>query len=592
MKTLFVKQVGVAASLSAVVLLGLLGCSSNTQPPSLADQVEQERIRNTDHAAMPSGAPSTPPQAVTDALLNSSSGLNNRTGQEAALPLESRFDISVNEVPARAFFLGLVEGTRHNMVVHPSVSGAISLELKNVTIEETLKVVRDIFGYEYKLDSGIYRVYPRELRSEIFHIDYLDVQRAGTSDTSVLVGELTSNNNNGQNGNNRNNNNNNMGGGLANLVQPQGVGGVAGAGGLGGLGGLGAGAQNISLPGSRVQTLNQTDFWGNLQEAVIAIIGGEEGDRSVVVAPQAGMVVVKAMPSELSAVREFLERSELNVSRQVILEAKILEVGLNDEFSAGINWGAISGQALYGYDVSEFANGNQIVTVDDGVGGLFGTLLSVGDVSTLINLLESQGNVQVLSSPRVSTVNNQKAVIRVGSDEYFVTGISTTTTASTATTSETPNVELASFFSGISLDVTPQIAENGDVILHIHPIVSEVTDQQKSFTLGDDQFTLPLAFRDIRESDTIVRARSGQVIVLGGLMQESTTKTDRRRPVLGDIPLLNGLFRANQKGNRKTELVILLKPLVIDDETWDSDLRNTETRMRSIEEALKTRREW
>src|SRR5690606_24538806 len=99
-----------------------------------------------------------------------------------------------------------------------------------------------------------------------------------------------------------------------------------------------------------------------------------------------------------------------------------------------------------------------------------------------------------------------------------------------------PNIELTSFFSGISLDVTPQIADNGDVILHVHPIVSDVVDQQKDITLGDEKFSLPLALRDIRESDSIVRAQSGQVVVLGGLMQETLTDVFGKRPVLGDIP--------------------------------------------------------
>src|SRR5690606_14963432 len=159
----------------------------------------------------------------------------------------------------------------------------------------------------------------------------------------------------------------------------------------------------------------------------------------------------------------------------------------------------------------------------EATGSVFASLLRVNDVTKLLSLLQTQGQVQVLSSPRVSTVNNQKAVIRVGADEYFVTGISNNTTSSATSVTSTPNIELSPFFSGISLDVTPQISEAGDVILHIHPVVSEVRDQLKVFTVGDENFSLPLALRGIRESDAIVRAASGQVVVLGGLMQERSS---------------------------------------------------------------------
>jgi MSHA biogenesis protein MshL len=368
-------------------------------------------------------------------------------------------------------------------------------------------------------------------------------------------------------------------------------------------------------PGSRVQTLNRTDFWGSLKATLAAVIGGESEDRMVMVNPQAGMIVVKARPNELNAVREFLERSELSVKRQVILEAKIIEVVLSDGFEAGINWGQIGGQLAHahnmidGFDINpgtaagvdKFrpitetltyvdADGNpQVLSIPsrEATGSVFGSLLRVNDVSKLLSLLETQGQVQVLSSPRVSTVNNQKAVIRVGSDEYFVTGISSNTTSNASSTTSTPNIELSPFFSGISLDVTPQISENGEVVLHIHPVVSEVTDQLKVFTVGDENFSLPLALRGIRESDSIVKAANGQVIVLGGLMQERSRNLDGKRPLLGDIPVVNALFRTKNKSSVKTELVILLRPIVVDDQTWSDQIDQSQQSMQRMGDAYR-----
>jgi MSHA biogenesis protein MshL len=169
----------------------------------------------------------------------------------------------------------------------------------------------------------------------------------------------------------------------------------------------------------------------------------------------------------------------------------------------------------------------------------------------------------VLSSPRVSTLNNQKAVIKAGSDEFFVTGVSSNTVVGTASATNR-DVELTPFFSGIALDVTPQISAEGEVILHIHPSVSDVSEKIKTLTVAGVTDSLPLAFSQTRESDSVVKAKSGQLIVIGGLMRTTKNKEDYRTPLLGDIPVLGNLFKSQQKSEIRSELVILLRPIVID----------------------------
>ncbi len=547
----------------------ILSCANHSDTPSSAESAMQEVL------ASQNDQPETKldvPESVSNALLP------NSYAQSSSRKIASRFDVSVNQVPARTFFVSLVSDAGVNVVAHPEVAGSISLELKNVTINEVLDVTREVYGYEYKYKSGIYTIYPRKLRTEVFPIDYLDVQRVGVTDTSVQIGKITSGTGDSQNGSNGGSSEDSSE--TANLLSYLGETGAEGGGGSGG--------QSIS-PGARVQTLTKTDFWAGLNQTLLAIVGDGEG-RMVMTNPQAGLVVVKALPHELHSVKDFLEKSELSVKRQVVLETKILEVRLNDGFQAGINWGAISGQLSLSQSNSSNSSLSDIIFDNGGgVESLISTVLDVPDITKLLFLLEEQGNVQVLSSPRISTVNNQKAVIRVGSDEFFVTGLSNSTTSSASSIVNTPEVELDSFFSGIALDVTPQISEEGEVILHVHPMVTTVTDQIKEIDIAGSAFSLPLALRDVRESDSIVKARSGQVVVLGGLMQETSSDVDSKRAFLGDIPIVNLLFKAKQKTTVKTELVILMQPIVVGENTWQRQLEEHATRINGISEEFRNR---
>jgi MSHA biogenesis protein MshL len=484
---------------------------------------------------------------------------------------EPRFDIAVVNAPARVFFMGLVRDTPYNIVVSPDVTGEITLDLKQVTVPEVLEMARALYGYDFsKLPAG-YLVLPAALQTRLFYVNYIDLERSGSSRTRVTSGQLTQ-----------------AGRSSSGTSGESGQSGMTGQPGSGQAGGGMGSSTPSSTTGSTIDTRYKVNFWGEL-EASLQQMMPKDGNHNVVVNAQSGIVAVRAMPRELNEVAKFLAQIQNSSSRQVIIEAKIIEVQLNNDYQAGVNWTAllkhgnstttIGQQSPADFASNLLAPSGTPITVGPGnpvnglantaLGGAFTLALDFKDFGAYVNLLQIQGNTRVLSSPRVATLNNQKAVIKSGSDQFFVTNVASNTVTGTAAATSN-NVELTPFFSGVALDVTPQIDDDGYVILHIHPTVSQVTSQTTVLTVNGVSDSLPLALSQIRESDSVVKARSGQVIVIGGLMQTQTAKTDYQTPGLGSIPLLGNLFKSKQTTSVKTELVILLRPIVVgaQDAAW------------------------
>jgi len=585
----------------ALVGFAAVGCTlppAGIKPNDVYDNVGAEIRRATQQRPAPVES-----DAVSQALVPP---LTVEMPQKAMGAIEMRFDLAVTNAPADQVFRTLASDTRYSMLVHPSVKEAISIYLKDVTIMEALEAIRELYGYEYRVQGTRIYIQPITLQTRVFQVNYLMGRRSGSAELRVQSASIG------------------RAGPTAGASGASGAATTTGtAPGTPGAGGAVAG----QATSSQVQTTSDNDFWRDIGESLRAIVG-TEGGRSVVINQQAGVIVVRAMPMEFRAVEQLLKTLSIVVERQVMLEAKIIEVSLNQEFQAGVNWGMFNnsnfaagvmrpGTTLrtdgsLATPVAANAAGFTANTrrqgqvspdpLNPGVTGSVGTLgpllsaaagapgaivglaFQTGNFAAMLDFLQTQGTLNVLSSPRIATLNNQKAVLKVGTDEYFITNVSTSTTTSTTGNVTTPSITTQPFFSGIALDVTPQIDENDQIILHIHPSVSKVSDKPKTVDLGQaGTFTMPLASSNINESDTIVRVRDGNIVAIGGLMKQEQEDSRSGVPGASGGSVLGWPFRNEGRRLQKSELVILIKPTVIKGEqAWQKQANEVGERIETL----------
>ncbi len=570
-----------------LVLAGALLAAACTtplrQPGATFDRVGQEM-----KAAAVSGRPASM-DAIDQAMMPPLD-----PGAAAPAGTEHRFDLAVNGAPAAQVFMAIVSGTRFSMLVPPEVGGTISLSLKNVTVREALETIRDLYGYDFTVKGTRIFIQPNTMQTRIFQINYLASRRQGVSETRVTSSSPS-------------------------VVNPTGSSGSTAQSGQLPQQPAGAGQQQQGSDSSRVQTRSDADFWRDLGTALTTIVGSGDG-RNVILNAHSGVVLVKAMPADIRAVENYLKATQLVVERQVMLEAKIVEVQLSETYQTGVNWAHFGGtNNRYAYGT--IAPGAQVGTngplssqtaivlpgqqgatsytntagnvISSGIAaasttgkGFFGLALQTANFAALLSFLETQGDVQVLSSPRVATINNQKAVLKVGTDDYYVTNVSTTTNASSGGgTTTSPTITLQPFFSGVSLDVTPQIDDDGNVILHVHPAVTVVQERNKTIDLGTlGLYNLPLASSSINETDAIVRVQDGNIVAIGGLMSQSQARDNNGLAGLSSAPGIGALFGQRGGSMLKRELVVLIKPTVIQNEqSWKQDLLDTAGRIEQLD---------
>lgn len=591
------------------VLVGLVlfvaACSSNPgQNPdtevlrSIQDTLDQAAATLSDSTAAPS-------QAEIDAILPSVF-----LADEMSAPVEERFNIVANRETAQSFFANLVAGTDFGVAVSPDLEGEISLSLPNVTIDDVMQAVQQTYGYQISRRGNIYHVQSGGLQTRLFTVDYLNVSRSGTSSVQVSSsGQSGQNGGNNQNGNNNNQNGNfgnggnfNNGGNSNNNNQNGNNNNQNGSfgGGQGGQGG-------------QVSTQTESNFWEEFEEVIAALVGAEvrrdddngantnagggilsglssaragsanRSGKSVVVQPQVGLIMVTAYPNELERVAEYIAHAQSILSREVTIQVQFLEVILNKGFQSAIDFDTFGpGGAVNGDNTVTGAFGSAGDFTISGNSNPLSIVTNFTDFDAVFRILESRGTTQVLSSPSLKVLNNQKAVFQDGDEEYFQTGASSTTIAGGNNTTTNASASLESFFSGISMDITPQISADGKITLHVHPTISTVVEQSK--TISGEQ--IPLARTSVRELDSVIRGEDGKIVVLGGLAYERSTDDLAGIPIANDIPILGAAFDQRRRSTVKSEFIILLRPMIANPASEERFIRDSNDRFRQINQDI------
>jgi len=496
--------------------------STNQSPATAAPP----RMTSTIAPAAESGFQPSPTPALTPEKSLAESAAEARTSPPGDGNL---YSFSAKDLDIKDALALFARSNELNIVPDPDVTGSVSVEFRNLPIEKSMEAILSAFGYYAEVSGGLIRV--RNQRTEFFTVDYLRLIRSGNGSSSANISSASGESS--------------RGGGSRD--------GASSAG-----GGSGEGdSTSVSISKS-----DSVDFWSEIDTQLKELLSTT---GKIAINRVSGTIMVTDQKAHVDRIATYLKHIKKTLHRQVDLEAQIYELVLNDEFHFGIDWQNVmikAGEwaASTGGGPSGIPSSNLIV--NNPIGGntpgqpTLSLAITKDESKIVVDALKEMGNLEVVSQPRIRTLNNQAAMIKVGTDKPFFRRTSNVITANGGTQTQS-NVEVNSITIGTILSLTPQISDDGWITMDISPVITRLVNTAR----GPDGSTAPEV--DIKQASSLVRIPQGSTVVIGGLIQNERYKTTRKVPVLGDIPGIGYAFRGVYDDTRKTELVIFITPTIV-----------------------------
>lgn len=477
---------------------------------------------------------------------------------------EERYTVVVERIPLQSFLFALARDAQRNIEIAPGLKGVVTMNALDQSLEQILdRVVRQIDGLRYDIINGDIVIRHDLPYVHTYAVDYVNLERKSESEVNISTQVVTGS-------------------------------------GIGEQGGGGDGENNST---SKITNSSTHQFWESLVENIKSILKSEvqvkariirEADeenaelreltrtesKNVVVNKESGLLTVRATKRQHQEIQDFLDKVLDSVQRQVLIEATIVEVELSDQYQAGIDWSRIDGDFSYQQQTTAggFTNG-----APSYIFGYANPVSAIGNISASLKLLEQYGNTKVLSSPKIMALNNQNAILKaVDNRVYFSIEVEEREATDNAAARTRFETQINTVPEGLILSITPQISNKDEVILNVRPTISRIIDYVADpglalLTLNNPGLNIPnslIPVVQVREMESLLRVKSGNIAVIGGLMQDRMKQDKNGVPVLSRLPIVGDAFSYRDDQYIKTELVIFLRPVVIKRASLDSDLRN------------------
>lgn len=537
---------------------------------------------------------------------------------------EQTYSVVVSDVPVREILFALARESKTNIDIHPDIKGNVTMNAVDQSLSAILERISKQVDMTYKLEGNVISIVPDLPVLRTYQINYVNMKRVTTSEIGVAAEISTTgaaSSSGGGSGSGANNSNttvktdsindfwqtlvDNIEGILRETDKEQVVrrrGATsqassnastqqqASANGNGSATAPDAGGSSQSVSGSGNQ-VNQgsssasgsgnQNVQGSASRDAQANVEQDVKDYQTVFAAkviankESGVLSIRATNRQHEKIQEFIDKVQASAKKQVLIEATIVEVALNDKFQRGIDWSRLGsngvGSTKTGFTFKQTLGGAAATTGNQFIVGFANSGSKLGDLAASIRLLETFGNTRVLSSPKLMALNSQTAILKVVNNLVYFTVKSDTTTPATgpAVTNKTSTPHTVPV--GVVMSVTPQINENGAVTLNVRPTISRSVGNGVEDPVNPGSFVPEI---QVREMESVLQVGSGQTVVLGGLMEDTVDNNTDAVPGVSKLPLIGKLFQGKDNTAKKTELIIFLRPTVIPNASLESDELN------------------